>query len=195
MESGHWDFSPDWFTYFFHKDYSGAYTKWEWHGFKSGLRVHFKEDKSNVKTVAPRRAASQLADKLKKEVVEKERKMIEELTKEEEARAADRNVDLMYSKYKDSFNNMQANIKDNLLYCMTISKGEMAELIDFVLEYNEICTANIAYLHKTGVGYELENAKRDKGYREAQKEMEDIVKASEMLVRVANVYYREPKAG
>lgn len=24
MEAAHWDFAPDWFYYFFHKDYSGA---------------------------------------------------------------------------------------------------------------------------------------------------------------------------
>lgn len=27
MEQGHWDFSPDWWYYFFHRKYSGAYLK------------------------------------------------------------------------------------------------------------------------------------------------------------------------
>ena len=49
METGPWDFAPDWYYYFLHKDYSGAYLKWEWHGFKSGYRVHFDEKRSHSK--------------------------------------------------------------------------------------------------------------------------------------------------
>ena len=45
MEQGHWDFSPDWWYYLFHKKYSGASQRWEWHGFKSGWRVHFDESR------------------------------------------------------------------------------------------------------------------------------------------------------
>ena len=53
METGPWDFAPDWYYYFLHKKYSGAETYWKWSGFKSGYRVRFKEHKSNVKTVSP----------------------------------------------------------------------------------------------------------------------------------------------
>lgn len=28
MEQGYWNFSPDWWYWAFHKNYSGAYTKW-----------------------------------------------------------------------------------------------------------------------------------------------------------------------
>ena len=115
-ERAHWNFSPDWYMYFTHKKYSGAYTKWEWHGLKSGWRVHFKEDKSNTKTVGPRREAAIIADALKDSVVEIERQKIEELKKEEVARAADRNADLVYPKYKDLFNSMQKQIADYLSY-------------------------------------------------------------------------------
>ena len=74
MEQGHWDFSPDWWYWAFHKNYSGAYTKWEWHGLKSGLRVHFDEGRSNVKTVGPRREAQLATLLLKEKIVETERK-------------------------------------------------------------------------------------------------------------------------
>lgn len=117
-ERAHWNFSPDWYMYFNHKKYSGAYTKWEWHGLKSGWRVHFKEDKSNTKTVGPRREAAIIADALKDSVVEIERQKIEELKKEEVARAADRNADLVYPKYKDLFNSMQKQIADYLSYTL-----------------------------------------------------------------------------
>ena len=42
METGPWDFAPDWYYYFLHKKYSGAEMYWKWAGFKSGWRVRFK---------------------------------------------------------------------------------------------------------------------------------------------------------
>jgi hypothetical protein len=190
-EAGHWDFSPDWYMYLFHKNYSGAYTKWEWHGMKSGLRVHFKENKSNVKTVMPRRAAALAADIAKKAVVEKEREQIQKLNDEEVRRAADRNVDLVYSKYQDYFSDLQESIEASLQYAMDTSKGKLYPQIQDVMEQNDIVTSNIAYLRKTGPGYELENSKRDKGYREAKKLMERVSKQAYALARLAHAYCTE----
>ncbi len=48
-----WDFAPDWYYYFLHKNYSGTEMYWKWAGFKSGYRVRFKEEKSNVKRITP----------------------------------------------------------------------------------------------------------------------------------------------
>jgi hypothetical protein len=55
MENGPWDFSPDWYYYFLHKDYSGAEKYWKWRGFKSGYHIRFKENKSDVKRIMPTR--------------------------------------------------------------------------------------------------------------------------------------------
>ena len=152
MEQGHWDFSPDWWYWAFHKNYSGAYTKWEWHGLKSGLRVHFDEGRSNVKTVGPRREAQLATQLLKEKIVETERKKIEELNKEEVARAADRNVDLVYGKYKALFSDMQASITEGLTYCLVKSKGKMEKSIKELTDRNEVITSNVAYLRRVGVG-------------------------------------------
>ena len=189
MEQGHWDFSPDWWYYLLHKNYSGAYTKWEWHGFKSGLRVHFDEGRSNVKTVGPRREAQLATLLLKQKIVETERKKIEELNKEEVARAADRNVDLVYGKYKDLFTELQASITEGLTYCLVKSKGKMVRSVRELTDRNEVITSNVAYLRKTGVGYELENAKREKGFAQAKKDMEELVKKVASLARLAKAYY------
>lgn len=189
MEQGHWDFSPDWWYYLLHKNYSGAYTKWEWHGFKSGLRVHFDEGRSNVKTVGPRREAQLATLLLKQKIVETERKKIEELNKEEVARAADRNVDLVYGKYKDLFTELQASITEGLTYCLVKSKGKMVRSVRELTDRNEVITSNVAYLRKTGVGYELENVKREKGFAEAKKDMEELVKKVASLARLAKAYY------
>lgn len=189
MEQGHWDFSPDWWYWLTHKNYSGAYTKWEWHGFKSGLRVHFDEKKSNIKTVGPRREKQLATMLLKQQIVETERKKIEELNKEEVARAADRNVDLVYGKYKDLFSDMQSSITEGLIYCMTKSKGKMAGSVKELTDRNEVITSNIAYLRKTGIGYELENVKREKGFAQAKKDMEELVKKVVSLARLARAYY------
>ena len=49
---------------------------------------------------------------------------------------------------------------------------------------------SIAYLHKTGIGYELENAKRQKGYIDAKKQMEELVSRTAHLVGMAQNYYK-----
>ena len=59
MENGPWDFAPDWYYYFLHKNYSGAEMYWKWAGFKSGYRVRFKEEKSNVKRIMPVRITAE----------------------------------------------------------------------------------------------------------------------------------------
>ena len=94
MENGPWDFAPDWYYYFLHKNYSGAEMYWKWAGFKSGYRVRFKEEKSNVKRIMPVRVTAEETQRQKLSQVEKERAHIEELYKEEVAREADRMVDV-----------------------------------------------------------------------------------------------------
>ena len=74
MENGPWDFAPDWYYYFLHKDYSGAEMYWKWAGFKSGFRVRFKESKSNIKRIMPTRVISEETQRQKLEKVEEEAK-------------------------------------------------------------------------------------------------------------------------
>ena len=125
--------------------------------------------------------------KIKK--VEEERQKMEELYQEELLREADRNVDLMFPSYKDEFNRMQDCITDGLLYCMQKSKGKLQYQVDELSRQNEILCADIAYIHKMGVGYGLENAKRQKAYEEARQKMEELVKRTANLCAVASTHH------
>lgn len=189
METGPWDFAPDWYYYFLHKNYSGAYTKWEWHGLKSGWRVHFKESKSNVKTIMPDRIAAEETQRQKIKKVEEERAKVKEMHDEEVARSADRNVDLVYNSFKDDFNRMQSSITEGLTYCLTKSKGKMAPQVNELRRQNDIIVQGISYIHKQGVGYELENAKRQEAYIDYKAQMEQIVSRVAHLVGMAQRYY------
>ena len=189
MENGPWDFAPDWYYYFLHKGYSGAEMYWKWAGFKFGFRVRFKESKSNIKRIMPTRVISEETQRQKLEKVEEERKYVEELYKEELVREADRAVDLVYPAYKDEFTRMQDCITDGLLYCMQKSKGKLQYQVDELSRQNEILCADIAYIHKMGVGYGLENAKRQKAYEEARQKMEELVKRTANLCAVASTHY------
>ncbi len=190
MENGPWDFAPDWFYYLFHKDYSGGETYWAWRGFKSGLHVRFKESNSNVKRIMPTRVTSEETQRQKEKKVEEEMEMIEELHQEEVERAADRNVDLVYSSFKDDFNRMQESISEGLLFCQQKSKGKLNYQVTQLSRQNDIICRNIEYIHRQGAGYELENAKRQKAYQEAKSDMEKLVSRIAHLVGMAQAYYK-----
>ena len=189
MENGPWDFAPDWYYFLLHKKYSGAEMYWKWAGFNSGFRVRFKEPKSNIKRIMPTRVVSEETQWQKVKKVEEERKYLEELYKEELLREADRAVDLAYPAYKDEFNRMQDCITEGLLYCLKKSGGKLKYQVDELSRENEILCADIAYIHKTGVGYGLENAKRQQAYEEARQKMETLVKRTANLCAVAATHY------
>lgn len=190
MENGPWDFAPDWYYYIFHKDYSGAETYWAWRGFKSGLHVRFKESKSNVKRIMPTRVISEETQRQKEKKVEEEMALVKELHQEEVERAADRNVDLMYNMFKDDFNRMQERIAEGLLFVQQKTDGKMNYQVTELSRQNDIVCKNIEYIHRQGIGYELENAKRQKAYMEAKEEMEKLVSRVAHLVGMAQAYYQ-----
>ena len=189
MENGPWNFAPDWYYYFLHNKYSGAEMYWKWAGFNSGFRVRFKEKDSNVKRIMPTRVTAEETQRQKVKKVETERKHIEELYKEELVREADRSVDLTYASYKDEFDRMQDSITDGLLYCMKKSDGKLKYQVDELSRQNEILCSGIAYIHKTGVGYGLENAKRQQAYEEAKTKMQELVNQTAPLCAVAATHY------
>lgn len=189
MENGPWNFAPDWYYYFLHNKYSGAEMYWKWAGFNSGFRVRFKEKDSNVKRIMPTRVTAEETQRQKVKKVETERKYIEELCKEELVREADRSVDLTYASYKDEFDRMQDCITDGLLYCMKKSDGKLKYQVDELSRQNEILCSGIAYIHKTGVGYGLENAKRQQAYEEAKTKMQELVNQTAHLCAVAATHY------
>ena len=189
MENGPWDFAPEWYYYFLHKDYSGAEKYWRWRGFKSGYHVRFKEENSDVKRIMPTRIISEETQRQKEQKVEEEMAMVKELHDEDVARAADRNVDLMYASFKDDFERMQDAISEGLLFCMYKSDGKMNYQVTQLSRQNEIICTNIEYIHRQGVGYELENAKRQKAYTEAKHQMEELVSRVAHLVGMAQTHY------
>ena len=189
MENGPWNFAPDWYYYFLHNKYSGAEMYWKWAGFNSGFRVRFKEKDSNVQRIMPTRVTAEETQRQKVKKVETERKHIEELYKEELVREADRSVDLTYASYKDEFDRMQDSITDGLLYCMKKSDGKLKYQVDELSRQNEILCSGIAYIHKTGVGYGLENAKRQQAYEEAKTKMQELVNQTAHLCAVAATHY------
>jgi hypothetical protein len=190
METGPWDFEPGWYYYLLHNGYSGAYLKWEWHGLKSGLRVRFKESKSDVRTVMPVRTLAEEEERLTMDKAEEERQQIEPLYREELAREADRTVDLVYADYRDDFDRMQQSISEGLLYCMQKSGGRLNSQVSQLQRQNDLICSSIAYIHKTGPGYELENAKREKAYIDYRKQMEELVSRVAHLVGMAQRYYK-----
>ena len=189
MEDGPWDFAPDWYYYFLHKDYSGADKHWRWHGLESGFEIRFKEEDSNVKRIMPSRILSEETQRQKEKKVEEEMNLLKELHDEEVARSVDRNVDLVYDTFKEDFERMQDAISEGLLFCQHKSKGKLNYQINELSRQNELLCQDIAYIHRQGVGYELENAKRQKAYIDIRHRMEILVSRVAHLVGMAQTHY------
>lgn len=190
MENGGWDFAPDWYYYTLHKGYSGAEMYWTWTlGFIPTPHIRFKEDKSNQKRIYVPRIAQIPAVLDTKVKTQTELDSINPVWKEEMERAADRNIDGMYFQYEDDFKKMQVSISQCLSYSLEKSKGNLAEAVAILQEENESVMSDIAYIHKTGVGYELENTKRQTAYEEARERMRKLLKHSAELVYYAKCHY------
>ncbi len=71
---------------------------------------------------------------------------------------------------------------------MLKSKGKLQYQVDELSRQNENLCADIAYIHKKGVGYGLETAKREKAYEEARQKREELVKRTANLCAVASTH-------
>lgn len=190
MENGAWGFAPGWYYYYLHKNYSGAYLKWHWSGFKSGYRVHFDENKSNIKRIMPQRVIQEETQRLRTNSVEQERQRHEQMYRVELEKQADRSFDLAYADYSEDFDHMQYQIKECLQYSLSRSGGKLRDAVLRLRRENDLICDAVAYLHKTGPGYELENTKRQKGYEEQKKHMQGLLRKAVKLVRVADTFYK-----
>ena len=189
MENGGWGFAPDWYYYILHKNYSGAEMYWEWVAFVPVPHVRFKEEKSSQKRSFVPRAAQIPAVVDNRKRTQTELDSITPVYNEEMARAADRNVDLMYSQYKSDFEKMQTAISGCLTYSLNKSNGRLAEAVEAIRQENELVLSQVEYIHKTGIGYEMENAKRQTAYEEAREKMRKVLKLSTDLVYYSKVHY------
>lgn len=192
MEIGPWDFSPDFFYYMMHKNYSGAYQKVEWGGFLGiipQLYHKFSEDKSNVKRVLPRREKAAGVDYFHLLEAEEMEEKFRALRNEEVKRAADRNVDLMYSIYKDDFVRMNEKLLEAFDFILKKSKSKLTKDVTQLSKQLNLINERISYIHKTGIGYELENAKREKAYQAAQKDLEALAARTMRLAIHAQILY------
>ena len=70
---------------------------------------------------------------------------------------------------------------------MTKSGGKMKYQVNEISKENEIICQNIEYIHRQGVGYELENAKREECYIKLKADMEKVTQSTIDLMRYVEV--------
>jgi len=189
MENGKWDFSPAAYFLLLHKDYSGAKSQWSFHGIIPYLKTTFSEKRSDTGRVYPIRVKADLVDEAKLRPVQDYGKQVKAMFQEEELAAADRNLDVVYNNYASDFEKKNRVVVELLEFIATESKGKLAKNItDLSQELNRI-NEGIAYIHKTGIGYELENIKREKSYIAFNNQLDQLIKRARHLALLADNLY------
>lgn len=189
MENGKWDFSPAAYFLLLHKDYSGAKAQWRFHGIIPYIKTTFSEKRSDTGRVYPIRTKSLLVDEDKGLAVQDYGKQVKAMFQEEETAAADRNLDVVYNNYASDFEKKNRVVVELLEFIAAESKGRLAKNItDLSQELNRI-NEGIAYIHKKGVGYELENIKREKSYIVFNKQLDLLIKRARHLALLADNLY------
>ena len=189
METGPLEFAPKLYYYLFHNSYAHHEWGWEWRGFHSKLGLHLKENKSDAKPLIPKRTLGATTDLWTKESTDSQEKDFKHQLEQETLAAADRRVDGAYLLFKDDFDNMQNKISAGLTYCLANSKGDanVISLVNSLSNQNKFITEQVNYVHKSGNGYELENAKREECYIKLKADMEKVTQSTIDLMRYVEV--------
>ena len=190
METGPLEFEPKFYYWLFHNSYAHHEWEWEWHGlFHSGFYLNLKPHKSDAKPLIPKRTLGASTDVWTKESTEAQEKNFKHQLEQETLAAADRRVDGAYLLFKDDFDNMQNKISAGLTYCLANSKGDanVISLVNSLSNQNRFITEQVSYVHKSGNGYELENAKREECYIKLKADMEKVTQSTIDLMRYVEV--------
>ena len=189
METGPLEFAPKLYYWLFHNNYAHHEWEWEWHGFKSGFFLHLKENKSDAKPLIPKRTLGATTDLRTKESTDSQEKDFKHQLEQETLAAADRRIDGAYLLFKDDFDNMQNKISAGLTYCLANSKGDanVIAIVNSLSNQNRFITEQVSYVHKSGNGYELENAKREECYIKLKADMEKATQSTIDLMRYVEV--------
>ena len=189
METGPLEFAPKLYYWLFHNNYAHHEWEWEWHGFKSGFFLHLKENKSDAKPLIPKRTLGATTDLWTKESTDSQEKDFKHQLEQETLAAADRRIDGAYLLFKDDFDNMQNKISAGLTYCLANSNGDanVIAIVNSLSNQNRFITEQVSYVHKSGNGYELENAKREECYIKLKADMEKVTQSTIDLMRYVEV--------
>ena len=161
-----------------------------WHGlFHSGFYLNFKPNDSDAKPVVPKRTVGAATDVWTKESTDAQEESFKHQLEQETLAAADRRVDAAYLLFKDDFNHMQNKISSGLTYCLANSKGDtnVIALVNSLSNQNRFITEQVSYVHRSGNGYELENAKREECYIKLKADMEKVTQSTIDLMRYVEV--------
>ena len=190
METGPLGFEPKFYYWLFHNNYAHHEWEWEWHGlFHSGFYLNLKPHKSDAKPLIPKRTLGATTDVWTKESTDSQEKDFKHQLEQETLAAADRRIDGAYLLFKDDFDNMQKKISAGLTYCLANSKGDanVIAIVNSLSNQNRFITEQVKYVHKSGNGYELENAKREECYIKLKADMEKVTQSTIDLMRYVEV--------
>lgn len=184
MENGTWDFGAGTWYWTWHNNYSGAY--WRWRFGVPPWKIKYRETDSDTKRCGIPREAQTPLEMLAVQELNHQIDSIKPLVIEETIRSAERMIDITYNMYEDDFKDYGQKIKKILTYCLAKGdKGIDKACMSIQMEYEAICSS-IEYIHEQGPGSEIEPTKRQIAYEDAKVSLDNLLKSSIKLMRLAN---------
>lgn len=123
------------------------------------------------------------ADVMTKKYTSAEYDRMSHQLRQETAASAERNVDEVYSIFRRDFADFQDVISNGLLYCQKNGTEAIRKTVKELSDKNQLLCEKVAYVHRTGVGYELENGKREEQYLRIKDDMQEL---SHFIVRLVS---------
>lgn len=180
MENGKWEFHPGWYYITMYPNYCG--------GNGSILVPKFKESKSSVKQMYHERVEELALETHTSSLNAAQLDTISPIAKEETLRSAERVADLVYINYSSKFKKYFNDIDYMLLQADLKSDGKYRGAILELMDEKEVIKEEIEYIHEIGPLAQMEQAKRENAYEEADLKLQVLSKKCFDILHLAQSY-------
>jgi len=175
MYGVYWKFHPGVYFLITHKKYSGA------HG--NIFNPKFSVEKSTTGWISEPRLEAVAMEEFSAAHIQQEIDSVAPIAVEETVRTAERMIDVHYANYSSKFKRCFDNIDETLTKAILKGSNKYYDYIAQLQDERDLIKSEIDYIHEQGPEAQMEQAKRQLAYEEAEKRLEILQRNCAILYR------------